>query len=84
MYEMRPGPTTTGRAGLVWHVMAKDDACTTLCGCYMVEAALTGSVQQDMPTERYCSPCISAFRGALQATADELPRRWAGPSGSPL
>lgn len=71
-----------GRDGFEWHVMAKDDACTTLCGCRPAEAALTGSVWWDVPTKRYCSPCIAVFRAALQAT-DVLPRRCAAPSGSP-
>ncbi|MGW7406543.1 hypothetical protein ACWGI9_22900 [Streptomyces sp. NPDC054833] len=83
MYEMRVGSATSGRDGFEWHVMTKDDACTALCGCHLAEAALTGSGWRDTPTERCCSPCIAAFRAALQATTDELSRRCAAPSGSP-
>ncbi|WP_432144433.1 hypothetical protein [Streptomyces sp. bgisy084] len=65
MYEMRAGPSTTGSSGQVWHVMAKHDARATLCGRKLASHGHRPSDQDDDPTARYCSPCMTAFREIL-------------------
>lgn len=74
MYEMCAGPAATGRDGLVWHVMAKDDVRTTLCGRHLAEDVLLRPIFPDAPTDRHCSPCMAASRASLQTAARE--RAW--------
>ncbi|MCQ4079976.1 hypothetical protein NGB36_05060 [Streptomyces sp. RB6PN25] len=67
MYEMRAGPATTGSSGLVWHVLAKDDARTTLCGRQLSpQAQPPGPAREEATTERYCSSCMTAFRETME------------------
>ncbi len=66
MYEMIADPATTG-AGVMWHVRAKGDARTTLCGQQVARSVRTRPVSGDAPTERYCSPCMTAVHERMQS-----------------
>ncbi|MCK7624347.1 hypothetical protein MUU72_14760 [Streptomyces sp. RS10V-4] len=66
MYEMHPGPATTGTTGLVWHVMADVQARLTLCGRRLPPASADRSPLAESPTESHCSPCMTAFRDLVQ------------------
>ncbi|MFD4947959.1 hypothetical protein ACFWNT_36965 [Streptomyces sp. NPDC058409] len=68
MYEMIADPATTG-AGVMWHVRAKGDARTTLCGLQVAQTVRTRPVFDDPPTERYCSPCMTAVHERMQSEA---------------
>ena len=52
MYEMIADPATTG-AGVMWHVRAKGDARTTLCGQEVARTVGARPVLDDTPAERY-------------------------------
>ncbi|GAU69780.1 hypothetical protein SSP35_14_01140 [Streptomyces sp. NBRC 110611] len=66
MYEMRAEPTTAERAILVWHVIAKNDAGSTLCGRHLGTAARAVSAGPEAVTERYCSLCMTGVSEAAQ------------------
>ncbi|MEU5547863.1 hypothetical protein AB0G85_37060 [Streptomyces sioyaensis] len=69
MYEMRVGPATSGTNEVTWHVMAKaDDADTTLCGRRVITTRHSLADPNAVP-ERYCAPCLTAFRATFE-TAD--------------
>jgi hypothetical protein len=70
MYEMRAGPATTGSCGLVWHVLVKNDARTTLCG-HQLSPQITPiePTREEETTERYCSSCMTAFRETMATAA---------------
>lgn len=61
MYEMIADPATTG-AGVMWHVRAKGDARTTLCG------------QEVTQTVRARPPAMTRRRMLLLAVYDRRPR----------
>ncbi|MCG6498874.1 hypothetical protein [Kitasatospora sp. A2-31] len=73
MYEMwaEQDPAVTPPT-VVWHVVAKDDASTSLCGRFLEPAqrvvpAVDGS--QPAPPDRYCDPCLVTVREAMTAAA---------------
>ncbi|MDL5199213.1 hypothetical protein [Streptomyces sp. ALI-76-A] len=63
MYEMRAEPG--GDQGeLVWHVMSKDASGHPLCGRRLTR--VNSATSDEKTAERYCAPCMTAFRDALQ------------------
>ncbi|UQW99590.1 hypothetical protein [Streptomyces sp. RerS4] len=46
---------------ILWHVLAKDPEGVTLCGRHASQTAQ----DPDTGVERYCDPCMAAFRAAL-------------------
>ena len=73
MYEMRAGPATTGSSGLVWHVLVKNDARTTLCGRRLSPKATPPGPaceeETEETTERYCLSCMTAFQETMSTAA---------------
>jgi hypothetical protein len=69
MYEMRADPAATGSSGLVWHVLVKNDARTTLCGRRLSPKATpsgpAGEEEAEETTERYCLSCMAAFQKTM-------------------
>ncbi len=68
MYEMIADPATTG-AGVMWHVRAKSDARTTLCGQEVARTVGARPVLDDTPAERYCSPGMAVVHARMRSDA---------------
>ncbi|WP_369243634.1 hypothetical protein [Streptomyces sp. R41] len=68
MYEMIAAPATTD-AGVMWHVKAKGDARTTLCGQEVAQTVRARPVLDDTPAERYCSPCMAVVHARMRSDA---------------
>ncbi|MET9604204.1 hypothetical protein ABZZ17_03955 [Streptomyces sp. NPDC006512] len=68
MYEMR-ADSTDGRGELLWHVLSKESPSGTLCGRHAPPSASTRSTTAETAGERYCTPCMEAFRTAVQEHA---------------
>ncbi|MFC0598818.1 hypothetical protein [Streptomyces palmae] len=68
MYEMRKGPATTGTSGFVWHVITKEDGCSTLCGRRVASADLAQADPSGTAAEGHCVPCMDAFSQVLGGT----------------
>ncbi|MFD8755384.1 hypothetical protein ACFV0O_31085 [Kitasatospora sp. NPDC059577] len=74
MYEMwaEHDPAVSPPA-VVWHVVAKDDATSSLCGRFLepsqrVVPAGDNAAVEAAP-DRYCDPCLLTVREALAASA---------------
>ncbi|MFG2986602.1 hypothetical protein ACGFYQ_36080 [Streptomyces sp. NPDC048258] len=65
MYEMR-AESTPGRSEMLWHVIAKDPATGTLCGYTLAPDQTVTALLSEGAAERYCVPCMSAFRTAME------------------
>ncbi|MGW0396004.1 hypothetical protein ACWDYJ_35120 [Streptomyces sp. NPDC003042] len=68
MYEMR-AESTLDRSELVWHVLAKDRAAGTLCGCLLAPAP--AEPLPEPAAERYCAPCMNAFSVTVESRRRE-------------
>ncbi|KUJ69608.1 hypothetical protein ACZ90_09755 [Streptomyces albus subsp. albus] len=68
MYEMRKGPATTGISGFVWHVITKEDGCSTLCGRRVVRTDPAQADSSCAAAEGHCIPCMNAFSEVLGST----------------
>ncbi|WP_150205824.1 hypothetical protein [Streptomyces venezuelae] len=64
---MRP-ELLTGRCGLLWHVLAKTAPSGTLCGIRLPRDHIPAADPE--AAERYCAPCMAAFRAAVQQPAE--------------
>lgn len=69
MYEMwaEHDPAVSPPA-VVWHVVAKDDASSSLCGRFL-EPSQRVMPSLDAPSaetpDRYCDPCLLTVRSAI-------------------
>ncbi|MFE6052768.1 hypothetical protein ACFQ6N_18585 [Kitasatospora sp. NPDC056446] len=74
MYEMwaEHDPAVSPPA-VVWHVVAKDDANSSLCGRFLEPSQRVvpaGDAAAEAPgPDRYCDPCLITVREALAAGA---------------
>ncbi|GAA3278758.1 hypothetical protein Slala03_17250 [Streptomyces lavendulae subsp. lavendulae] len=69
MYEMR-AESPDGLGELLWHVLAKEPSSGTLCGRHAPPPPAVPAISDGTTGERYCAPCMTAFRSAVQAHAD--------------
>ncbi|MFF2144347.1 hypothetical protein [Kitasatospora sp. NPDC058190] len=72
MYEMwAEQDPAVSPPGLVWHVVAKDDATASLCGRVLEPTQRVvpsdGGTGPALP-DRYCDPCLVTVREALAAS----------------
>ncbi|MFB7463569.1 hypothetical protein ACFCZ1_08685 [Streptomyces sp. NPDC056224] len=65
MYEMR-AESTPGGSEMLWHVIAKIPATGTLCGYTLAPDLTVTALLSEGVAERYCVPCMSAFRAAME------------------
>ncbi|MGW0336640.1 hypothetical protein ACWD0J_33155 [Streptomyces sp. NPDC003011] len=63
MYEMQAEHGSC-RGELVWHVLSKDASGHPLCGRRLTR--IDTATNDEQTAERYCTPCMTAFRHALQ------------------
>ncbi|MGW0365547.1 hypothetical protein [Streptomyces sp. NPDC002990] len=70
MYEMR-AESTPGRPEMLWHVIAKDQATGTLCGYILAPDRTVTALLSEGAAERYCVPCMTAFRAAMESHAPQ-------------
>ncbi|WP_328923919.1 hypothetical protein OG429_04265 [Streptomyces sp. NBC_00190] len=75
MYEMR-AESTPGGSEMLWHVIAKVPATGTLCGYTLAPNRTVTALLSEGAAERYCVPCMSAFRSAMES---RTPREAAEP-----
>ncbi|MEU9080498.1 hypothetical protein ACFYUY_37870 [Kitasatospora sp. NPDC004745] len=57
---------------VVWHVVTKDDATTSLCGRFLEPAqrvAPPADSAEPLTPDRYCDPCLVTVREAMAADA---------------
>ncbi|MFF3013563.1 hypothetical protein [Streptomyces sp. NPDC057939] len=69
MYEMR-ADSPDGRGELLWHVLSKESPSGTLCGRHAPPSATARSTAGETAAERYCTPCMEAFRTAVQGNTE--------------
>lgn len=73
MYEMwaEHDPAVSPPA-VVWHVVAKDDASSSLCGRFLEPSQRVVPAADDTGAaagpDRYCDPCLVTVREALAAS----------------
>ncbi|MFD3530348.1 hypothetical protein [Streptomyces sp. NPDC058664] len=68
MYEMR-AESVPGRSEAVWHVLAREQSATTLCGHRLPEERTETAPMTERAAERYCVRCMTAFRAAVEDRA---------------
>ncbi|MFE9634590.1 hypothetical protein [Streptomyces sp. NPDC006463] len=68
MYEMR-AESTPGGSEMLWHVIAKVPATGTLCGYTLAPDRTVTALLSEGVAERYCVPCMSAFRSVMESHA---------------
>ncbi|MFD3698370.1 hypothetical protein ACFWUZ_19840 [Streptomyces sp. NPDC058646] len=80
MYKMC-AEATAGQGELLWHVLAQNTSSHTLCGKNTggEDAALIAATAA---ADRYCPPCLAAFRSAIQHHADASREPRAASAGS--
>ncbi|MFF8268344.1 hypothetical protein ACF059_13230 [Streptomyces sp. NPDC016562] len=69
MYEMR-AEFTPERSETLWHVLAKRQTTTTLCGYVLPQASTVTALISEGTAERYCARCMAAFRSTVGQGAD--------------
>ncbi|MDH6580568.1 hypothetical protein [Kitasatospora sp. MAP5-34] len=72
MYDMwaEHDPAAVDGRVLLWHVITKDDASKSLCGRLLQagrRAPVPADTEEDMPSDRYCAPCMSTVRETMAA-----------------
>lgn len=75
MHEMR-AEYTPGRSEMLWHVIAEDRSTGTLCGYLLPANRTVVALMSEGVPERYCTPCMTAFRAAvLKSHTSDAARR---------
>ncbi|MFF5707167.1 hypothetical protein ACFY7H_32465 [Streptomyces sp. NPDC012794] len=68
MYEMR-AEFAPERSEMLWHVLAKGQTTTTLCGYSLPQGSTVAALMSEGTAERYCARCMTAVRSTVGNSA---------------